>query len=133
MNFLDNLDETGGNNTANNVKWYTEPPFNYDKSELISCKEEKIYDKKEKKLECYATVDDYKDLGPVLISDWLEKKTEKKFARDSCDMSSPKLRMIREPFIADLEEQCKSAIAEKAGEKKEEKHCKYYTEYYTEY
>jgi len=41
--------------------------------------------KKEKKLECYATVDDYKDL-------------------------------------ADLEEQCKSAIAEKAGEKKEEKH-----------
>ena len=48
-------------------------------------------------------------------------------------MSSPKLRMIREPFIADLEEQCKSAIAEKAGDKKEEKHCKYYTEYYTEY
>ena len=74
LNFLDNLDETGGNNTANNVKWYKEPPFNYDESELISCKEEKIYDKKEKKLECYATVDDYKDLGPVLISDWLEKK-----------------------------------------------------------
>ena len=80
-NFSDNLDETGGNSTANNVtdntvteietekvgtaKWYTEPPFNYDESELISC------DDKDKKLKCYATVNNYTDLGPVLISDWL--------------------------------------------------------------
>merc|ERR1712168_1145308 len=61
----DNLDETGGNNTANNVKWYKEPPFNYDESELTSCKEEGIYDKKEKKLKCYAKVDDYEDLADL--------------------------------------------------------------------
>ena len=86
-NFSDNLDETGGNSTANNVtdntvteietekvgtaKWYTEPPFNYDESELISCKDADIYDDKDKKFNCYATVNNYTDLGPVLISDWL--------------------------------------------------------------
>merc|ERR1711990_803187 len=88
----DNLDETGGNSTANNVtdttvteietekvgtaKWYTEPPFNYDESELISCKVDDIYDGK--KFKCYATVNNYTDL-------------------------------------ADLEEQCKRIIEEETG------------------
>ena len=41
--------------------------------------------------------------------------------------------MIREPFKADLEEQCKSIIEEETGTDEKEMHCKYYTEYYTEY
>ena len=75
INFLENHDETGGNsNTANingTAKWYKEPPFNYDESELKSCNNDEIYNEESEKLTCYATVDSFTDIGPVLITDWL--------------------------------------------------------------